>query len=108
MVDVKWRNGEAVTDDTGNVVRIGGRDALFQRTLLRLTVPKGSFIYDRELGVRRGGADMRRRELLFAEALADCPDARVRVTELGEGVATVEITIGGESRTEEVREYGNL
>ena len=60
MVDVKWRNGETVTDDTGNVVRIGGRDALFQRTLLRLTVPKGSFIYDRELGVRRGGADMRR------------------------------------------------
>ena len=50
----------------------------------------------------------RRRELLLAEALADCPDTRVRVTGITENGTTVEIIIGGESRTEEVRAYGNV
>ncbi|MBQ1838462.1 MAG: hypothetical protein II127_02470 [Ruminococcus sp.] len=108
MIDIKWQNGDLAVDDAGNAVPIGDTDARFQRALMRMTVPKGSFIYDRALGVRSGGTDSRRRELLLAEALADCPDTRVRVTGMTENGTTVEIIIGGESRTEEVRAYGNV
>lgn len=108
MVDVKWQNGDLVTDSTGNVVMIGGTQAQFQRALLRMTVPRGSFIYDRELGVRRLTADSGRTELLLNEALARCPGMRVRVTAMGNDSVTVEMQYGGESCTREVREYGDL
>ena len=68
MIDALIRNGDVATDGTGSIVRAEGADALFQRALLCLTVPKGSFLYDRELGVRSGGADLQRTELLFAES----------------------------------------
>ena len=108
MIDALIRNGDVATDGTGSIVRAEGADALFQRALLCLTVPKGSFLYDRELGVRSGGADLQRTELLFAEALAKYPSTQVSVQGMTDEGVSVRVNISGEGRTEEVRHYGNV
>jgi len=108
MVDVKIKNGDVVTDSTGCPVYVEGLDALFQRAVLRMTPPRGSFIYNRELGAERCGEDCARTELLLAEALAGYADTQVRVLQIDGGVISAELTIGGESRVEEVRRYGDV
>ncbi len=108
MIDVKISNGDVAVDSTGSPVSISGADAKFQRALICLTVPKGSFVYDRELGTRRFSGSTARRELLFNEALARYPGERVKVTGTTETGVTVRIYIGGESRVAEVRNYGNI
>ena len=55
MIDVKIKDGDVVTDSTGCPVYAEGADALFRRAVLRLTPPRGSFIYNRELGTERSG-----------------------------------------------------
>ena len=77
--------------------------ALFQRALLCLTVPKGSFLYDRELGVRSGGADLQRTELLFAEALAKYPSAQVSV---GDVIAVCQKSQASPKFKTLIEEYG--
>ena len=108
MIDALIRNGDVATDGTGSIVRAEGADALFQRALLCLTVPKGSFLYDRELGVRGGGADLQRTGLGCAGALAKEPCARVSVQGMTDEGVSVRVNIGGEGRTEEVRHYGDV
>lgn len=108
MVDVKLSGGDVALDSSGNTVYVGGSDERFQRALLCLTVPRGSFVYDRALGTRSLGLDKKRTELLFEEALTRCPGARACVTDRSGDAVTVQLTIDGESRTEEVRWYGNL
>lgn len=108
MTDVKITNGDVDVDSAGSPLRISGADARFQRALICLTVPKGSFIYDRELGTRQLNGSAARRELVFNEALARFPGERVSVTGTTETGVTVRIFIGGESRVAEVRNYGNL
>ena len=87
---------------------IGDSDARFQRALVRMTAARGGFIYDRELGVLPLGDDLRRAELALNEALSLCPGARVRLLEKGDESMTVQLTINGESRREEVCFYGDV
>lgn len=108
MIDVKIKDGDVVTDSTGCPVYAEGADALFRRAVLRLTPPRGSFIYNRELGTEQCGEDRAHTELLFAEALAGYADTQVRVLQIGDGVVSVQLTIDGESRVEEVRRYGDV
>lgn len=108
MVDVKLQNGDIVLDGTGNAMVIGDSDARFQRALVRMTAARGGFIYDRELGVLPLGDDLRRAELALNEALSLCPGARVRLLEKGDESMTVQLTINGESRREEVCFYGDV
>ena len=108
MGDVKLQNGDIVLDGTGNAMVIGDSDARFQRALVRMTAARGGFIYDRELGVLPLGDDLRRAELALNEALSLCPGARVRLLEKGDESMTVQLTINGESRREEVCFYGDV
>lgn len=108
MVDVKLSGGDVALDSSGAAVYIDGTDERFQRALVCLTVPRGSFIYDRTLGTRSLGLDKKRTELLFEEALTRCPGARARMTDRSAEAVTVQLTIDGESRTEEVRWYGDV
>ena len=109
MIDALIRNGDVATDGTGSIVRAEGADALFQRALLCLTVPKGSFVYNRELGALPGGeGNAGKRELILGEALAAYPNTAVRVTGMTDDATAVTITIDGESRETEVRHYGSI
>lgn len=110
MIDAKLKNGDLTVDSAGSVIQISGKDALFQRAVICMTVPKGSFIYDRKLGTERVAEDDGQRTAqLFGEALAEYPDTTVRVVSISqEGVAAVRVTVDGESRIEEVRKYGNV
>lgn len=113
MVDFKIENGDVKKDSTGRYVAVYGRDAEFQRALICITAKLGKFIYNRELGsrsdeIKSDSADSAQRlELVLNEALARYEKTSVRVLEFGERLI-VEITINGESRTEEVRLNGNV
>ena len=108
MVDAKLSGGDLIADSAGNALDICGADALFQRALICVGVPRGSFIYDRSLGARRSGSDLQRTELLLNEALADHPNTSARVLDSAGETLMLQITINGESRTEEVRYNGNV
>ena len=108
MVDAMLSGGDLTADSAGNVVDISGADALFQRALVCLTVPKGSFVYDRQLGVRQDGSDWQRTELLLNEALAEYPGTSARALDADGETLRLQITINGESRVEEVRYNGNV
>ena len=109
MIDAKISHGDLAAAPSGGWETISGADAEFQRALLCMTVQKGSFIYDRELG--RAAAQLpsaAKAELIFAEALAKYDNVRLCVNSVSENVASVTVAIDGESRTQEVRSYGNV
>lgn len=109
MVDASIKNGDVAVDSAGRIEMIGEPDAGFQRAVICMTVPKGSFIYDRELGAEDvDGATDAKAELLLNEALAKYENTSVSLIEQKDRGITVRITIDGESRIEEVRHYGNL
>ena len=109
MVDARITEGDVAVTATGDAVTVSGADALFQRALLSMTVPKGSFIYDRELGSPVcDAADPDKRALVLGEALASYENTVVCVTEMTGDTTTVRVTIDGESRETEVRRYGDV
>ncbi len=113
MVDVKMENGDIVTDSSGKAVKITGIDALFQRAMICINTRLGSFIYDRELGSYKNEVipytenAAQRAELVINEALAKYENTSAKIVEYGEKIKLI-ITIGNESRTEEVRFNGYL
>lgn len=113
MIDIKVRNGDNVKDSTGKLLKIEDTDVLFQRVLICIGVKKESFIYNRSLGSKLSEIDFNadnakeKAELIINEALADFENTYVKVLEIGETMK-LEITISGESRTEEVQLSGNI
>ena len=94
------------------MIRLGGRDAEFQRAVISATVGRGSFIYDRALGCRYSYDEddefaARKVELSINEAFARFKNTSANVLDINENI-TLRITIGSESRTEEVRLIGNV
>ncbi|MBE6833438.1 histidine kinase [Faecalispora sporosphaeroides] len=95
-MDTRLDGGDFAVGANGLPGSVGGREELLQRALIRLTVPRGSFSYDPELGGRLhtlvlSGADLsaRARELV-EEALAAMPGVsveQVACTPLGGGRA---------------------
>ena len=109
MVDARIMGGDLATAATGDVETIGGADALFQRALLCMTVPKGSFVYDRSLGAAECVSTVPdKRALVLGEALAKYGNTAVCVTGIRDGVTAVRVTINGESRETEVQRYGDV
>lgn len=104
MIDVKIKDGDTALDVSGRVVMLEGKDARFQRALISLSVPRGSFIYDRNLGTAGCGDNDAKKELVFNEALAAFGDAAVT----GVDGSRVEIEIDGEKMSGEVRFYGEI
>ena len=112
MTDVKIQNGDVALDSARRMIRLSGRDAEFQRAVISATVGRGSFIYDRALGCRYGydqndEFSARKVELSINEAFARFKNTSANVLDINENI-TLRITIGSESRTEEVRLIGNV
>ena len=113
MIDIKVKDGDTVKDSTGKLLEISDKDVLFQRVLICIGVKNESFIYNRNLGSRLSKLDFNaedakeKAELIINEALAEFEDTYVKVLEAGEAIK-LEITIGDESRIEEVRLNGNV
>lgn len=113
MIDVKLINGDVEIDSAGRFVKIFDSDTLFQRALICIAVKFGSFIYDRSLGSQLNKISLEddnaieKAELIINEALAEFEDTYARVIECSEKIK-VEITIGNESRIEEVYLNGNV
>lgn len=113
MVDAKILNGDIVKDSAGRFVMLKDSDALFQRAIICIKTKLASFIYDRSFGSDVGEIDADAElakenvELIINEALVKFDDTYVRVIEFGE-VLKIDISIGDESRTEEVRLNGNI
>ena len=51
-MDTAIKDGDFQTNGSGLPVRISGVRELLQRAVFRLTVKKGSFFYDQQLGSR--------------------------------------------------------
>lgn len=113
MVDIKIKDGDVVKDSAGRYIKIENSDALFQRAVICIASKFGSFIYDRNIGSELSSMESNtefakeKAELIINEALAEFEDTYAKVIEFGD-ILKVNITIGDESRTEEVRLYGNI
>lgn len=70
---MKIENGNIVLSSSGIPVTISGEDLTLQKAEILLTVPKGSFIFDRNFGSRIHNMEVSEREnpnaLLFEYAL---------------------------------------
>lgn len=51
-MELELRNGDYLADGAGGLRRVGGREALLQRVLFRLTARRGSFPFWETLGSR--------------------------------------------------------
>ena len=113
MRDIKIQNGDTVKNSNGDYVELKDSDALFQRVLIYLTAKQGAFVYDRTLGsqvlqIDKNSENAKEKaELVLNEALTRFENTYVKVLEYGEKLK-LEITIGDETRIEEVRLYGNI
>ena len=82
-MDTAISNGDFICDSKGVPVELTGYDELLQRVLIRLTVKKGSFIYDTSLGSRlytlkASDGNIKERALsLVREALIDISEVVV-------------------------------
>ncbi len=113
MVDVMLKNGDIELNSMGGAVMLGGFDAAVQRALICLNTRRGSFIYDRSLGVpplSPGSGcriDRQRLEMLINEALADSEDIYVEVLSADESLK-IRINAENQSRIEEVFPFGDV
>ena len=95
-MDTAISNGDFVCNSKGYPLTLTGYDELLQRVLIRLSVKKGSFVYDSSLGSRLytlkiSDINIKERALsLVQEALADISEVVV------EGVRT-NLTNDGEN-----------
>lgn len=83
-MDTKIKNGDFIRDSSGLLQTVECFDEILQRAYIRLTVPKGKFIFDRNLGSRltlvwREKENLREQRALqlAQEALSAMVDARV-------------------------------
>lgn len=81
-MDAKIENKDICTDSTGEYVMIEGIDEVIQRAVISLTVPKGSFVYDKSLGsdfIDFKADDIKQAEMIINESLANMGNVYVKV-----------------------------
>ncbi len=111
-MDVKIKDGDVVLDATGEPVYIEGIEEIFQQVLLCISVKKGGFIYNKELGCCAvtdisGERRVRNLEARLREAILPVKGAQLFVNyawELLDGSIRAEITVkyGEREMTKEV------
>lgn len=100
-MDVRINNGDMVLRDTGEPVYIDGIEEVFQQVLLCISVKKGGFEYDKELGCCAvtdvsGERQVRILEARLREAILPIKGAEIFVNyawELVDGSIRTEITV---------------
>ncbi len=86
-MDTLLSSGDIALDARGRPTVISGVDELLQRALIRLTVKKGSFVYDPELGsrlytLRAGSVNLQETaESMVREALSPLTELTVNSVE---------------------------
>ncbi len=89
-LEIKLKNGGYVLGGNGLPEAVSGKEELLQNALLRLTLPRGSFPYGRQLGSGLSLLDVTKehageRALALAnEALLDMPGVRAEQVEIRE------------------------
>lgn len=78
----KLTHGDYQSDTRGNLIQIDGTQEIAQQAMIRLTIPKGSFAYNPELGSELHTVDLNQCDdnLLYAmvcDALAPIPSLDV-------------------------------
>ena len=82
-MDTALKDGDFYLGTTGKPIAISGIKELLQRVLIRLTVKKGSFIYDKDLGsnlytLKNTNKDIKNQAIIMVkEALADMREIEV-------------------------------
>lgn len=117
-MDVRLIDGEIYRDSDGNYAYISGMDEMVQRVRIACTVPLGSYIYNRALGIDLCDISpvretlTERLDLRVKEACVNIDNAYVEVigtTVNGHDVtAAIAVTGMGETRTTEVTYDGLL
>lgn len=83
-MDAKIENRDIVLDNSGNYKMTDGLEEIIQQIMININVPKGSFIYDRNLGSYckdlSNTKDLKTLEMLINESLVNMYDVYVRVT----------------------------
>ena len=86
-MDTLLKNADIALDARGRPTAVSGVDELLQRALVRLTVKKGTFLYDPELGsrlytLRAGGSNVQgTAESMVREALGPIRELTVESVE---------------------------
>lgn len=111
-MDIMLRNGDIVTDMSGEPVYIDGMDEILQRVLICIGVEKGSFLYDKDFGMEKPSSlntprDIGRLETLLREAIISVGGACVEVVNAEflknrKISAYINVIYGEEQRTVEV------
>lgn len=97
ILDTAISNGDFLCNSRGTPIELAGYEELLQRVLIRLTVKKGSFVYDKSLGSRlytlkaTDGKIKGRALALAREALIEVPevtvdDVKIALTNGGENL----------------------
>lgn len=104
-MDILLQNKDICLDIYGRPVMISQTDEAVQQVLLTLQIPRGSFIYDKELGSLAGQVDissdndllnLKKMEMVMNEAIAGMANTRVQVDAIAknsEGKTAVMVTI---------------
>ncbi len=81
-MDAKINNKDIATDNLGEYVMIDGFEEIVQRVIISLTVPKGRFVYHKDLGASYNGvmlSDIKQIEMIVNESLINIGDVYVKV-----------------------------
>lgn len=85
-MDIKLENGDFSVSANGDIKTVDGVDEILQRVKICCSIKKGSFLYDKELGVDYENADissqrgLKQLEMLLNEAVIDISGVRVEIT----------------------------
>ena len=81
-MDAKLKDKDICTDSTGEYVMIDGIEEIIQRAVISLTVPKGSFVYDKNLGSDYNdfkANDIKQAEMIINESLVNMGNVYIKV-----------------------------
>lgn len=112
-MDALIENGDNAEDSKGENVMIEGFEEIIQQVLIRIKIPKGKFIYDRDLGSECGSLDTdncksldKCLETLMNESVVSMGDTYVEVISAqktaGGIKAEIKINCGANSAVREV------
>ncbi len=115
-MDVRITDGDIVPNDNGDYAYISGLDEAVQRVRMVVLTDKGSFLYDRNLGVNYDAFSPNdedaaaKLDMLVKEAAVDIGGVETEVLsyDAQNAVAAVKVTYNGRSAVTEVNISGNL
>ncbi len=102
-------NGDFDKDENNNIFFISGNEEVKQKLYIMLSMKKGSFIYDRELGsgLYKCVDDMQQIEAEARKALSRFPEAEVTGVSAQDGMICVSVMYNGENYDINIRGMSN-